>query len=313
MKMLVLAVLLAVAQTLTPTPRQTTDIGANQYEKPNKGTNSGKNPSIAVPPKAKTNEKSSCPGEDKRDDCRYFQDGPTINITNPAPMPISWGWRERIAWWANPALALFGFFGVLVGLGSLGVIWRQGRHIIASERAWMVAKINQPTFNEVMNPQDKPVGWHLPIQFQITNLGKTPAIVIKRFVAPLSGSTVDRNSVPLIPVLPKIPPYITLAKSERNSVVGELCAPGEPIFIGTTLPVEFLLEENSAWRSGEKCLYVMGFIEYRDVFGEYRITRFCYAFQKVAPGGRFTNALTGQQVFPPEFQKAGPSAYNEGT
>jgi hypothetical protein len=177
----------------------------------------------------------------------------------------------------------------------------------------MVAKITQPTFDEVMNPQNKPVGWCLPIQFQITNLGKTPAIVINRFIAPFSGSTVDRNSVPLALVLPKIPPFITLTKSERSSAIGALCAPGEPIFIGTTIPKEFLLEENSSWRSREKCLYVLGFVEYMDVFGEYRITKFCYAFQSIALGGQFTNALTGQQIFPPEFQKAGPSAYNEST
>jgi hypothetical protein len=177
----------------------------------------------------------------------------------------------------------------------------------------MVAKITQPTFDEVMNPQNKPIGWCLPIQFKITNLGKTPAIVTNRFIAPLSGSTVDRNSVPLVLVLPRIPPYTTLAKGERSSAIGALYAPGEPIYIGATIPREFLLEENSSWRSGEKCLYVMGFIEYRDVFGEYRITRFCYAFQCIVPGGFLANAITGETVFPPEFQRAGPSLYNEST
>jgi hypothetical protein len=79
------------------------------------------------------------------------------------------------------------------------------------------------------------------------------------------------------------------------------------------IPTAFLLAEKNAWMTGDKCLCIRGFIEYRDVFQNTRMTRCCYAYQTFVEGGAFQNAITGKQFMSPEFRKAGPEVYNEIT
>jgi hypothetical protein len=180
----------------------------------------------------------------------------------------------------------------------------------------MVAAVTYPTSNDdVMNPGDKPEGWLLPIQVTVTNRGKTPATVINRVVIYVSAATVDRNDVPLVPILPEIPPYKEpLGQRERKSAIGSICATEDKIYMYRAIPKDFLVKENAEWRRGERCLCVMGYVEYRDAFGKIRITRFCYAYQGIVEGGSFINAVTGKPVFLPEFLKVEtPEIYNRTT
>jgi hypothetical protein len=79
------------------------------------------------------------------------------------------------------------------------------------------------------------------------------------------------------------------------------------------IPKEFLVAERVPWILGQKCLCVKGFLEYKDVFENVRVTRFCYAFQIVSEAGGLANAITLKPIIPPEFRKSGPDAYNEIT
>ena len=126
MKMLVLAVLLAVAQAPHPIPWQAPDSSTEDSRKPQNSAEGGQNPALPTRPSAKANNEppghpTTCPNEHQGE-----QDWYTVNITNPVPVPVLWGWREWMAWGANPTLAFFGFLGIGVGIASLRVVWRQG-------------------------------------------------------------------------------------------------------------------------------------------------------------------------------------------
>jgi len=216
---------------------------------------------------------------------------------------------------SNWVLAVLGIVGGLLGWWTILGVKRQSKHIVSSERAWMVPAISSPSFGDVMNPADKADNWLLPIEVSVTNRGKTPAIVINKMITSVSAPTRDRYAIPLEPVQTEKPPYKEpLGFRERKSAIGSLYATGDLTYLGAALSKKKLMEENAAWRSGERCLCLMGYVEYRDAFGKYRITRFCYAYQSIVEGGSLVNAITKEPVFPPEFRKVDmPKIYNEAT
>jgi hypothetical protein len=221
---------------------------------------------------------------------------------------------ETPPWWKRPEWWL-----CILGVPTLGFIGWQARAakvsadaVMRSERAWLIPKIDHPAFSDVMSPQTKQDGWHLPILVTISNRGKTPALVINRHITSSSELTVDRMATPLELKLPDRLPYAPIGKKGSKSAA-IFYAPEEPFFMYLAIPKETLAKERVDWINGERCLCVFGFVEYFDVFRKYHIARFCYAYQSLLPGGNLVNAITGEPAAPPEFQKAGPRIYNEST
>ncbi|MGC1782382.1 MAG: hypothetical protein WA708_07680 [Acidobacteriaceae bacterium] len=298
----ILAVFLTVAQASVPAAWQTANKGASDAKEQDQTANDSKNPSQAtmtISPK-KAGRGDYQPASEKASENNYQS---TISIAEVAPVPEPWPWHDKWLWGANILL-------VLVGFGTLGILWRQTNHIVASDRAWMITKIYQPEPQEILSSGNKPTNWYLPIQVAFTNRGKTPAIAISGLLEYSSERTVDPQPLTLDIVLPKTPKY---HKTPTKYAPGSVYVTGDDTFLIVAIPRDFLLRENADWVSGGKCLCVKGYLRYKDVFRENHISRFCFAYQITQIGGNFANALTGKQVLPPEFQKAGPPIYNEIT
>jgi hypothetical protein len=232
--------------------------------------------------------------------------------SNPPWWHVFFAWPEGIT-----ALLVMLTLGV-IGLQTLETrkaaeaALKQANHIVASERAWMSPHIIQPNYVDIMEAGGKPYGWFLPIQVYITNRGKTPAVIISGLLDYSSELTVDAEAMP--PLQPNLSETVRYINEPTKYPPGSVYVSGDNPSLVRTIPREFLLRENASWRSREKCLCVKGFMEYRDVFNKKtHISRFCYAYQITQVGGGFTDETTGKQVFPPEFMKAGPDAYNEIT
>ena len=186
----------------------------------------------------------------------------------------------------------------------------QANYIVTSERAWMISNITQPSPQDVTSPHGKSAQWYLPIQVTFTNRGKSPAIALRGSLEYSSEQTTGSNGMTIEPDLPKI---VTYTKEARKIAPGTVYVTDGTTYLIVTIPRDFLLQEQLYWISAQKCLCVKGFFEYRDVFNETHITRFCFAYQITQVGGGFKDETTGEQIFPPGFAKAGPDAYNEVT
>ena len=174
----------------------------------------------------------------------------------------------------------------------------------------MIPKITQPPDDgAIMFPNEKDDDGKLQITLTLTNQGKTPAIGVSGLYGYSSEKIVDPAAQSWILDLPPISSY----ENMRGGNVVVLQAPGS-IYVPKKGPrlhrpidKEFLLKESPAWARKERCLCVRGWYEYRDIFGQSRTTRFCYAYQDVS---QIETAPDGPN-FPFRFRKAGPDAYNE--
>lgn len=182
--------------------------------------------------------------------------------------------------------------------------------IVDAERAWMLPKITQPDYREILLLTDRGDDWNLPIEITFTNHGHTPAIAINASWKFYSESIVDPRSQTWVLVLPE-PPYYDSEIVPFSP--GAIYVHNDKTRFYLGIPRAFLTAEQNAWQLGQKCLSVRGFIEYRDIFQNRHITRFCYAFQKVSEIRRIERVLTGKPPIPYEFRKAGPDVYNEIT
>jgi hypothetical protein len=314
----ILTVLLTVMQALSPISRNAADnhAGSGNSVKADGQNKQGKTAPVSLvvdPAKGEpaTNDSGKIKPADNQQPVRVTE-LPSVSITRDL--------IDHLTVVFSGVLVLVGCGGVYIGLKGLDAArdaakaaLLQANYLIASERSWLIPKITNPAWDDVMNPQSKPQGWYLPIEVTINTFGKTTAIVINRFITSYSETTADRYGVPLKPKLPKTLPYTILSGAERKAVDGTLYAPGEPFFMYLAISKETLEKHNAAWRSGEECLCVMGFVEYRNVFGKHHITRFCYAYQGVVEGGSLVNAITRKPIISPEFQKVDIPGYNEST
>ena len=98
--MLILVVLLAVTHAFVPVLGQTTDSAASNSQKQADSRNQDQKPAPAVSRVKSQDKSSSIQGTESNKRPDDYQQ-PTINVTNPAPMPESWSWHDKIAWGAS--------------------------------------------------------------------------------------------------------------------------------------------------------------------------------------------------------------------
>ncbi|HTF65439.1 MAG TPA: hypothetical protein VK638_22415 [Edaphobacter sp.] len=107
---LLFAMLYLVAQAPVPTTGQAPNGTAANCQHKNAATDRGKCPTLPV---SSTSKIIGTPtGKTETDKAADYDDQPTVNITNPAPMLGPWHWYEQIAWAFNIALTITGIVAV---------------------------------------------------------------------------------------------------------------------------------------------------------------------------------------------------------
>jgi len=149
------------------------------------------------------------------------------------------------------------------------------------ERAWMVAEM-EPL------PDNRPEVTYRMV-CRVKNMGKTPAHLTAKGEQSDVG---DRSFRP-----PDDPPiYGSLIRWENEAILPPGAGMDTLLYLtaNQALPVYI----------GEKSLWVHGFVEYKDSFGNPHETRYCF---------RYYPRLGGKDVATVGFFPDGPAAYNKAT
>jgi hypothetical protein len=326
MKYLILAVLLAVAQALSPVPGRAIQNSANDKHETKDGASADTKPtanSMAVNHSIKKTVADQKPTGPNGDETKKSK----VEVSQ---LPLEWSPHkdvfDYVGWVFGIVLALAGIIGVCFAYRTLKILTRQtkaamdtakaarlnAQAIINSERAWMIPRITQPDDREVMSPDEQGPDWKLTIEVRVTNCGKTPALVIGSLMELSSVKIESHMARSLVLALPEPPQY-------DNSEPGAPFAPGAIYVSGkfTRMYADIfrddLIAGKPAWESGEKCLCIKGFIDYVDAFKQPHKTRFCYAYQTVSDLKAPEYRITKEPPRAREFRKAGPDVYNEMT
>jgi hypothetical protein len=222
---------------------------------------------------------------------------PTISVTNNQACPPDTDtanakpphWYTSPEWWlcilGLPTLIFIGWQAKAASNAAQATL-KQADHIVSSERAWMIASMDNPII-----PTDGPYLYAgIP---KLTNKGKTPAFVFE-----------IANAVVVLPSGDTLPPQPS--GFESNNVFkydgrGLAIAPegiaGRPIISSQSEDADPILKE-------KRIVWVYGYVRYWDVFLEkQRETRYCFrCIPSLMPG-----------VIDHNFVFDGPSAYNEAT
>lgn len=169
--------------------------------------------------------------------------------------------------------AVVGAFTVVLAIFT----YRQYRATRTAERAWIVQQAPGP-------PTRNPDGDY-EIRWELENRGRTPAWVTSL------GAT--GTIIPAGQNLPENPQY-TMAGPFPTE--GTVLSPEGKVLRGLTIPID----QMTAVEQGTHILYVVGMVEYRDVFGSRHETRSCYRFQ---------TRPTAIDPSPRDFYVDGPSSY----
>jgi hypothetical protein len=179
-------------------------------------------------------------------------------------------WHARPDWW---------LVGIALVTGCI-ICWqswetrkaaeaalKQANHMVASERAWILVDIGEPESDDHA-PDFMGRFWIRPV---IRNSGKTIAKITKiRAVIRLNGSG---ERLPYVPEYPLGQGF----DSDKWNLYGMnlVLAPDAP-----TQPFKLVLssDEFEQVKTGQRFLYVHGFIDYSDFLDEQRRTAFCYYY-----------------------------------
>ena len=235
---------------------------------------------------------------------------PSQNTDQSKPKPPWWevllAWPEGITAW------------LLMGTGIV-IAWqsyetrRAAQAAMSAERAWMIPEITQPDDNDVMLLNFRDENWTLPIEIKLTNLGKSPAILLKAFMK-VSSVKIKTRSTDTAPTLILKLPSLRKCKPDTYAP-GNIYTPNKSSGIYGEISKTNILKWKEAWRAKQECLCVWGYVEYRDTFNQTHTTRFCYAYQETTEihARAIQSRFTKQPERLREFRKAGPSVYNKIT
>jgi hypothetical protein len=169
---------------------------------------------------------------------------------------------------------------LIVSVIALLVVIKQARIFSNAERPWILGDIQQFVI------QPNPLPGRLRVVCDMRNHGKSPAWLGKRTVGKMLLNPLEN-----IPVEPVYPP----ALAEHDEV----------LVSKNHIPalIELSAQENNLIATGEKVLYIFGFVEYKGGLGDFHKTRFCYQYTPPAYPGSPTFG----------FFAFGGAAYNEHT
>jgi len=130
--------IISVTQAPVPTTGKASDVSTRNSQKQNGGVDDGKEPPQVAPAVSPQNA-GSRDDESKPQAASSEYDHPAVNVTDSTPVPESWPWHEKVAWFANLILAGVGIFGVFAAICTLKWI----RHQSLSARIGAKAALRQ--------------------------------------------------------------------------------------------------------------------------------------------------------------------------
>ena len=202
-----------------------------------------------------------------------------VKIVNPPEKDF----YDKAPMWVNLALGFIGAIGIAIGIRSLCILkrqtlaaWasakaalRQSRHIVVSERAWIIAVPSDP--QPPLPESNKPVSLYphsTSVLIKFLNKGKTPA-----FLGEISTGACAIS----IGEMPDLAPLLI-----SDDLGGMPLVPEQPLpwnHPRITIPKAISI------RTGELFLWIYGTIQYGDAFGQRRKTRFCFRWEPVNESG----------------------------
>lgn len=281
----IIAVFMAVAQASVPIPGQAANRAAPESQKQDEGGKGSQNPAKTISPASKPENGNN------RDLKPEFLAGsetyaqPTINITNPVPAPVPWPLHDKILWWANLIFAGVGICGVVAAVCTLRILNRQTNHMITSERAWIICKVDNLCIPNVAE------SFAARTMFQLENVGKTPGFILE-----YGWKIVDLRSDEHLPdsPTPYTCPDCDFATYDRLPISPH----GSISLLG-----QVVAQDPRVFHLGERVVWIHGYIRYCDCFSSaVHETRTCF---KWTPGRINTGIF--------EFSIDGPLAYNRAT
>lgn len=281
-----IALLLLIAPISAPT--QNASQSASQANKPGKARQNARHKKKVTPPAA------AKPTESKADEATVAAPEPTApeptesKIEEPAVQynqTYPDDTRRAPAKQAHDAIDRLNAFSTAV-VGAFTVVlaiftYRQYRATRTAERAWIVQQAPGP-------PTRNPDGDY-EIRWELQNRGRTAAWVTSLGA---TGTIVQAGQN-----LPENPQYTMAGPFPPE---GTVLSPEGKVLRGLTIP----LDQMTAVEQGTHTLYVVGMVEYRDVFGSKHETRSCY---------RFHTRPTAIDTSPRDFYVDGPPSYIRAT
>jgi hypothetical protein len=259
-----------------------------------KNNSSAEKASVVAPHAVGVNNSSPNPKPDDHQQCCQCPTNcpvPKVEITrNPlviAPQPVD-PWIKGYVILTALIMIFSGFAAWFSGI--------QARATQQKERAWLVAimedvpeSLTQPPSSTV----SKLVTNIYRLACKIENRGESPAWLTER----AARMEVVPAQEDWLQELPEDPSYGEITE------LGEFGVTMPP---NASLPLTFYLmpSDAAAVESGNKALYVYGFVKYRDAFRRLRETRFCF---------RLKVALGVSDPASRGFYIAGPRKYNKAT
>lgn len=284
MNVLILTVLLAVAQTGAPVPRQAADGSTSNSQNTDKQANTKQKPpnrSLLVPSKkqAPSPEEHAKEQDDRNTD-------QSIRVTELPSVSVKDNGFNWQGWTANILLLVVSILQIYLLFWTLKVTERaadaaktSAEAVINGERAWMLVKDidgPKPIEEKIIQPRHA-------AGIVFLNYGKTVAkLTAWRFELALEniGTTPSKNLYEL-PQIAFVP----------NMIAPEQDAP-------YTAEISYRDFSDMRTATPKKILWFCGFLQYEDAFGKVHKTKVCYFYDT---------------EFRPEprFRLGGPREYNE--
>lgn len=281
MKLLIVAVLLAIAQTTPPGPRKALDEGTGRVQHSQKTTSANTAPTANTP--AVAQKPSTKPSSESTQDVGSNNAQAPITVSKLPPVSVEKDWADYIA--IGAAILLFGVgaFGIRYAIKTLSTLQRQTtaiedqtRSLVAQNRAWLVLESIESPHGFQRNTRMRIFSGYGVI-WTIKNTGNSPAFIFR------IGSRFHRvNNFSELPATPDIE-VPDLLMPTRHYKHGFTLGPGQTLerFIMQENPIEHpkTPEDYQAIQKGSPIWLAYGLVEYRTVFDKpdvMRELRFCY-------------------------------------
>jgi hypothetical protein len=183
--------------------------------------------------------------------------------------------------------------------------------IIDSERAWLVVDMLPVDHREIYDLDATPHTHAILLSFRFKNSGRTAAKFLSGRIRPHIVKTIDPQVTEIVPDLPT--PQVIPEFDKLVFEPGKVWPPDQEWPGSYVLPKDFIRENHTALKTGDKALCVYGLIRYEDSFGKEHETRFGYVYQFRVVGSGLFDAKTGEPIVKPGFSPIMSEEYNRST
>lgn len=280
-----LAVVLTIGRAPIPASGQTTNNGSKNGQHPSHSTQGNASPAQSASSVSAQNNGSQSLTP-KSEEVPNDHQQTAINITNSATAS-EWSWHDKIAWFFGLVLTGFLIAGVIVAQKTLKAIEEQTRevarsakatedaakaslsqsnHMIASERAWVMAEVDFDVGGGLFGRGD---GTQTQVELRIWNAGPTPAWVYEKWIyLRVSDEVIESHTQYQSPQFPLIGGEKSDVSYRINSI-----PQGEDHVVAWRA---YLQDKRFATPDNGLHTFIFGVVRYRDAFASLRETYFGY-------------------------------------